>query len=430
MLNPMNNNIVFVISLLVLVLSSFASYSSAQIFGHADVLLSEIYMEPADPQPGDSVSIQSLVYNAGLDSTKSVTDVVTVGYFVNGDLVKIAELPNVEPGVENGILISSGPIWTASDGDHTITVILNYHDTLSHLTDNPSNNIVQRIFSIGDPRPSTVLFDAFQEYSPITKMQQITINGNLASSDMPFLPDQVDLQIGNSHDIVPVDQNGLFSFSKLIRSFDKVTPVTVTVEENYPLLGSSYTANIYPIQLEKNESILSFQIQNPSDLYNFQDSSAVIVVYDESYNMIKKISTDSLLPSEKYYDVILTTLSSGTYIVEIYFDGRFLHAVKTHLEENMVNTNSILISEASKVKFQVLGNDGEPVPNTTVYAEKFTMTTNDEGFTDWINVLPTVGKTDPYTASAILSNGHIIYSDPFFIEHGIQKVIQLVDDDG
>jgi hypothetical protein len=79
----------------------------------------------------------------------------------------------------------------------------------------------------------------------------------------------------------------IFSFSKSIRSSDKIIPVIVTVEENYPLLGSSYTASIYPIQLE-SDSILSFQIQNPTEFYNFQDSSVIIVIYDELYNEIKK----------------------------------------------------------------------------------------------------------------------------------------------
>jgi hypothetical protein len=183
----MNASFVIITALfLAIIFSSFTTFSSAQRIGNADVLLSEIYIEPADPQPGDPVSIQSIIYNAGIDSTKSVTDVVTVGYFVNGDLLKIAELPNIEPGVKNGILLSSGPVFTATDGNHVITVILNYHDTLSHLTDNSANNIVQRMFSIGDPLPSTALFEIFQEYDSHTKMQDITINGNLSSPDIFF----------------------------------------------------------------------------------------------------------------------------------------------------------------------------------------------------------------------------------------------------
>ena len=310
-----------------------------------------------------------------------------------------------------------------------ITVILNYHDTLSHLTDNSANNIVQRIFSIGDPLPSTALFEIFQEYDSHTKMQDITINGNLSSPDMKFLPSQVKLTINNSHHhTIPVDPDGSFSFSKSIRSSDKIMPVIVTVEENYPLLGSSYAASIYPVQLE-SDSILSFQIQNPSELYNFQDSSVIIVIYDESYNEIKKINTDNLLPSEKYYDTVLLTLPSETiYIAEVYLDGRFIHAVKTHLKENMISTSSILISETSKVQFQVLASNEKPAIGATVYGENFTLTTNENGFTDWVDILPTVNDNDSYTVTSILSNGKIISSDPFSVKYGEQKIIQMMEE--
>ena len=406
--------------------SSFVATSSAQRIGNADVLLSEIYIEPADPQTGDPVSIQSIVYNAGTDSTKSVTDVVTVGYFVNGDLVRIAELPNIEPGVKNGILLSSGPMFTATDGNHVITVILNYHDTLSHLTDNSANNIVQRMFSIGNPLPSTVLFEIFQEYDPHTKMQDVTINGNLSSPDMKFLPAQIKLTIDNSNYVMLVDSDGLFSFDKSIRTSEKIISVVITVEENYPLLGSSYFASIYPVQLESN-SVWSFQIQNPSELYNFHDSSAIIVIYEESYNEIIKINTDHLLPSEKYRDAVLVTLPSGTYIAEVYLDGRLIHVVKTHLKENMIKTSGLLIPETSRVQFQVLSDNGEPAYGVTVYGDNFTLTTNENGLTDWVDILPTVSDNDQYVVTAILTDGKIISSDPFSVVLGEQNVIQVME---
>ena len=410
---------------LVLVLFSSVSFAFAQQIGNTDVLLTDIYLVPADPNPGDSVSIQSIVYNAGLDSTKSVSNTVTVGYFINGDLVRIAELPDILPGVENGVVISSGPIWTVSEGFHTITVILNYHDTLSHITDNPANNIMQRIFPIGEPKPSVVLFEIFQEFNPQTKMQQVKIDGNLSSSDLAFLPDHVKLQIGNSEDSIPVAPNGLFSFSKSMPLFDKIIPITITVEENYPLLESSYSANLYPISLEK-DSVLSFQMQNPSESYNFNNSSAIIAIFDESYNLIKKINTDNLSSSEKTHDTVFTVLPAGTYISEIYFEGRFLTAFQTNLKENAANTNNILIPATSKIKFQVLDTNGEPVPNTIVSNWIFTVTTDESGFTEWIDVLPTLGEKEPYSAQAILPNGKLFWSDSFFINYGEKKVIQMV----
>ena len=413
----------------ILLLSSFTSLGSAQTIGNADIFLTDIYLEPAYPQPGDSVSIQSIVYNAGWDSTKSITDAVTVGYFVNGDLVKIAELPDILPGVENGVLISSGPIWTAAEGNNTITVILNYHDTLSSITDNLANNIVQKIFPIGQPKPSIVLFEVFQEYVPQTKTQHVTIKGNLQDAGgSSFLPDEIQIQIGNLHDdTIPVDHNGFFSFSKAMKSFDKIIPITITVEEKYPVLGSSYNANIYPIDLER-DSILSFTIQNPSNFYNFHDSSVVFAIFDESYNLIKKIETANLAESEKTHDAVFTTLSSGTYITEIYFEGKFFHAVQTNLKENAVSTNSILIPDSSQVRFQVLEENGEPVPDVLIQNWIFTLQTDETGFTDWISVLPTLNDEDTYSAKAVLPNGKIFWSDPFIVDYAEKKIIQMVVD--
>ena len=423
--------ITFILLLSVMSFSVFDTNSSAQRIGNADVLLSEIYLDPADPQPGDSVSINSVIYNAGTESTKSVSDVVTVGYFVNGDLVKIAELPDIHPGVQNGILLSSGPIFTASDGNHVITVILNYHDTLSHLTDNSANNIVQRMFSIGDPLPSSAVFEIFQKYNSHTKMQEITLSGSLSSPDTKFLPHQVMVTVGDTHRHVPVpvDQNGSFSFVKSVRTSDDIIPVTVTIEENYPLLGSTYSASIYPVHLE-SDSILSFQIQNPLESYTFQDLSAVIVIYDESYNEIKKVDTDRLSQSEKSHDAIFLTLpGDATYIAEVYVEGRFIHAIKAHLEENMIRTSHVIIPETSKIMFHVLGDDDKPAAGATVYGETFTLNTDENGFTEWANVLPIVNEDDPYAATAILVNGKIISSDPFVVGYGEQKVIRIAEDE-
>ena len=93
----------------------------------------------------------------------------------------------------------------------------------------------------------------------------------------------------------------------------------------------------------------------------------------------------------------------------------------------MISTSSILISETSKVQFQVLANNEESASGATVYGENFTLTTNENGFTDWVNFLPTINDNDPYIVTAILANGKIISSDPFFVKYDEQKIIQIVE---
>lgn len=85
-------------------LASIMSVSDSYAFqvGGADPLIHDMWLESVNPKPGDVISITSTVYNNGTQSTKSVIDIVTVGYLINVYLVKIDDLPDVLPGIENG----------------------------------------------------------------------------------------------------------------------------------------------------------------------------------------------------------------------------------------------------------------------------------------------------------------------------------------
>ena len=169
-------------TVMIFLLSIDTTTSFAFRLGDADPLINNIWLEPENPEPGDVISIHSSIYNQGTQSTKEVTNVVTIGYFIDGNLVKISSLTDVRPGVENGIEISTGPIWLATDGVHTVTMILNYHDTLSHLSDNFENNIMQKKYYIGnwENSPNTLIsFDLFQETIPNTQNQIVKITGKI-----------------------------------------------------------------------------------------------------------------------------------------------------------------------------------------------------------------------------------------------------------
>ena len=242
--------------------------SSAFRLGDADPFLNNIWIEPKNPNPGDVISINSSIYNLGTQSTGSVTDVVTVGYFLNGDLIKIDTLPDVVPGEDNGVKITTGPIWAATDGVHTITVILNYHDTLSHLTDNLENNIMQKVYHIGDwenpnPRISAKLF---QEYNQVTNDQDIRIVGEV---DLP-----TDVLKSNPRIIIQFDddrnkfkqqytasidpETGSFYFKETFEYPQTVTPITISYftdkNESY-----QYKLHTYPMKLKENDSVLILQ---------------------------------------------------------------------------------------------------------------------------------------------------------------------------
>ena len=164
--------------------SGFALTESVDVFGtinSADIILNDIWIEPENAKNGEPITIHGSVYNAGIISTEKVSNAVTIGYVVNGELVEISLLENILPGIENGVEISSGPVFDAVHGTYVITVIINYHDTLSHIRDNPGNNIVQKKFQIGEEIPVIVSTNIYQKFDDRTNEQKIRIEGNIFS---------------------------------------------------------------------------------------------------------------------------------------------------------------------------------------------------------------------------------------------------------
>ena len=219
----MTYNKILKLFLIIVICASFSftpSHSlteSVDLFGQinsVDIVLNDIWIEPENPKKGETVTIHGSVYNAGVISTDEISNVVTVGYMVNGELVEIDILENVLPGVENGTEISSGPVFDAISGNYIVTVIVNYHDNLSHLRDNPENNIVQKMFQIGTAAPSLINANIYQYYDTETKKQNVAIKGELTNIVNQVSKNQkiiIDVE-GFSPEEVITDSNGIFSF--------------------------------------------------------------------------------------------------------------------------------------------------------------------------------------------------------------------------
>ena len=318
--------------------------------GDADPFLNNIWIDPKDSNPGDVISINSSIYNLGTQSTGSVTDVVTVGYFLNGDLIKIDKLPDIVPGEDNGVKITTGPIWAATDGVHTITVILNYHDTLSHLTDNLENNIMQKIYHIGDwdnpnPRISAKLF---QEYDQVTNNQDIQIVGEV---DLP-----TDVLKSNPRVIIQFDNDDYddrnnfkqryaasidpdtrsFYFKETFQYSQTITHITISYftdrNESY-----EYKLQAYPIKLKENNSV--WILQELTDIFRSQKFH--VAIYDESYNLIKEVETYNVpyMTTQNTVNGFVSVILSGDqlYNMEVYSEeGDLIYASSKFLDANNI----------------------------------------------------------------------------------------------
>ena len=104
----------FILSFFLIVLFQFIDANASP--RNAELVLDNIQIEPQFPTEGESIVITGDVYNAGIESTNSFASIITVAYFVDGQLAYINEIGDVDPGIQNKIKISSIPLWDAKSG--------------------------------------------------------------------------------------------------------------------------------------------------------------------------------------------------------------------------------------------------------------------------------------------------------------------------
>ena len=411
---------------------SFSLTESVNMFGEinsSDIVLNDIWIEPENPNEGEAVTIHASVYNAGIIPTQDVTDAVTIAYIVNGEIAKINLLENILPGAKNGVVVSSGPVFNALPGTHEITTIINYHDTLSHLRDNPENNIVQKIFQIGTKLPSIISFDTYQRYDDETNKQQITIQGEVTNILLEKLESQeisIDIE-GSEQKKIMLDHDGQFLFQTDIEFKDK--PIKILTHANKNSFLTNQIQEIFPVKMDKGQSALAIEINSQPSKSNLKNSPLTVILFQDNYNsLFEKISTD--ISSDESFTVenlFLTTLpSEHMYIAEIYVEGRIVDAFQNYFSNNVVIKKEIDIAESSQIQFRVVDSSGEPQKNVSVKTWIYSDKTNEDGISDWMDVLPTFTSNEPYVAQAIFSNGEVVWSEPFLIEPEEKKVITII----
>ena len=362
--------------------TSYGLTESVDIFGQinsADLILNDIWIEPENPKRGEAVTVHGSVYNAGVVPSEEVSNVVTIGYIVNGELLEIAVLENVLPGLKNGVEISSGPIFDAYLGNPIITVIINYHDTLSHIRDNPGNNIVQKMFQIGTDVQFITDSKIYQQYNEKTGNQEISIVGEVTDIFQEETRNQeiiIDIE-GHKKITTITDSMGVFSFEIDIPYKDKMVKVTSHMEQT--LLPTSQL--IYPLKLNHDQSAIVLENISASKDNIFNYSTLTIVLFQDTYeNLFKKISLNELEPEkiESLFPVIVP--GNHEYIAEIYIEGKILDAFSMNIENGEIIKKEIEISESAQLQFRITNEFGEPQKNVQVDNWVYSTKSNVEGF--------------------------------------------------
>jgi len=293
--------------------------------GTVELVLTDIWIEPEHPQAGDKVTIFGNVYNAGTDPTENVASVVTAGFIIDGEVRKIVEIGNVKPGAGNEVKISSGPIWNAEWGKHNMTVIVNYHHSISDYIDNPANNIVKKVFSIEPVKESQISLDVSPAYMIPQKNTLITINGSLAdaSSGTPLPNQKITIVIGGSKNYFVTSKDGKFYTTKAFTFSEQRLLVTALFEGNFPYLASNHTNYVFNLPQSKETSAIVLQIKDPSEKYDFKNLSSEIAIFQDSYDTLytKIPAAKGFLLDNKTAWVALP--GNHSYLEEVYVNGRF-----------------------------------------------------------------------------------------------------------
>ena len=433
--NILRTCLIFCLVISLSISPSFGLTESINLFGEinsSDIILNDIWIEPKNAGNGEPITIHASIYNAGIIPTGDVTDAVTIAYIVNGEIAEIKLLDSILPGIKNGTVVSSGPVFNSHPGTYEITTIVNYHDTLSHLRDNPKNNIVQKIFEIGVKFPSIVSFDTRQQYNHETNKQEITIQGKTTNILQEKVGNQemtIDIEGLEQNRIISND-DGHFLFKTEIEFKDK--PIKILAHSHENSFVTNHIQEIFPIKIDKEQSALAIEINSQTSKSDLKNSPLEIVLFEDRYdNLFQKISTD--INNDQSFTVnnlFLTSLpSEHTYIAEIYIEGRIIDAFQSYFSNNAVIKKEIDIAESSQIQFRVVDNSGEPQNNVNVKTWIYSDRTNGDGVSEWINVLPTFTSNEPYVAQATFPNGEIVWSNPFLIEPDEKKVITIIKGD-
>ena len=382
--------------------------------GNAELVLENIQIEPSNPKKGESIMITGDVYNAGIMETDSLASIVTAAYFVDDKLLFIDEIGNVKPGIGNKIKISSDPIWNAEVGNHDVKIIIDYHDTLNDKYDSFDDNIAEKTFSISSLNSTKISLTSSSPYVIQDKATLLNIGVSLEDSvsNKPLDGKNILLNFDGDDIYLITDKYGKIFFSKTV-NYSKALKVESYFEGDDQYLPSSSILILHSIPKDVTSAIL-VNVMDEKKRYNFENNFFEFLIFQDSYeNLIEKISpTTTLLDSNTFW---ISLPAEHDYFAEVYLDGRFLFLTdKIQLNKNDIVLEELVIPESAEVRFRVTDELGEPQSNVIVKNWIYSTITDENGFTDWIEVLPT-SHANSYVAEVFLSGEITIQSNPFDI---------------
>jgi len=226
-----------------------------------------------------------------------------------------------------------------------------------------------------------ISFELFQETIPDTQNQLIKIIGkiilpeNYPKYSIPRIILEFSDEKDNAHKIPTVvnRESNSFYWKETIPVSNEIISITASLSDaRYSNSLYHYTQNLYPVSLVKNESLFVLKLPDSTGSDNFKNQEFDVVIYDESYQLIKKYETDQIsdypikeietiqLPASPFKKDIpptqpnptLSTNSDGdllyiilpedkSYNFEIYSENNLEYSALKFLENNKVSNDVI-----------------------------------------------------------------------------------------
>ena len=391
--------------------------------GKTELALQNIQVSPPYPELGEYTTITADVYNSGIFETKSFASIITVGYFIDGKLLDIGYITNVMPGIEKKIQISSKPIWQADYSPHTIKVVIDYHDSLNDEYDSVDNNVLEKTLLLHPRNHLNIHLVSSPSYVVEGKNTLLTISAKLEGVDPanPIDRQEITLKLDDEQMTLPIHLNQTVYVSRMVNS---MTPVTVESsykgDTNY--LPSTSSMIVYSIPQDTSSAII-MKIIDMKNQFNFENHTFEFVIFQDSYdNLFGKISPDTTL--HDLTTLLVSLPPNHDYFTEVYVDGKLVFLTPLQeLRESDVIVEELLIPESAEVRFRVTDESGNPLENVTVNNWIYSTITDKDGFTEWIEVLPTVYDTS-YDPEIVFSN-RIMLAEPFHVLSGEKKTVHI-----
>ena len=414
--------------MVVLIISSAAP--AFALVENAELVITDIWLEPPHPQAGEKVTIFGNVYNGGNLATENFASVVTYCFFIDDEKRKVGELGNVKIGESNSVTISSGPVWDAEWGEHKFKAIIDCHDTLQDSIDNPKNNEIEKIFFIEPFRESEFFLNVSPSHVIPGKHQQITVNGTIfeKKSNLPLIEQEVILHIADSEISLTSNENGQFSITKAITFTQDKTLITSFFEGDFPHLPTNQSKIVHTLPSSEDNSAIVLKMIDPLGRYDFSNLSSEIAVFQDSYDTL----FSKLLTNENNVMLDDSTVWFGidgnhSYLEEVYVEGRYFFTVDwSYVPDNGVIEKILNVPSTAQIRFLVNDVDKNPIAGANVENWIYSGITDQNGFTEWIDMLPTRSKDEPYVAVVSTDDGKILRSDPFYVSSEEKKIVEII----